>query len=410
MSACQSHAVPTERSAFLAGKLRSVHLELTTRCNARCPMCPRTGRGGTRPGLELVDLSLADIQAIFPPHVIKELRRIDVCGGFGDPLMADGFDDIIAYFRRENRKVELCIFTNGSLRPASWWGELAHRLAPAGQVIFGIDGLAETHVLYRIGTSFERILDNAQRFIAQGGRAQWDFIVFRHNEHEVEAARSLAQQLGFAAFSPKVSGRFYKRYYEDTPELPDDSGCESFPVYDGQGIRIRDLELPRDPRYRNPTMEAMKRIVSTRGSLTPALDGACVSCRAVADKSCFVSAEGTVFPCCWTYGASKYGTVFKMTGKENLQIAGLVEEHGGASALNAKNHPIYQIIDGPFFRALAQTWQKDTVAAGKAKICARMCGGLFSSEDQFLNPEFSPWRAAPGDGANPPAQCAASRQ
>ncbi|UCH41516.1 MAG: hypothetical protein JSU67_07590, partial [Gammaproteobacteria bacterium] len=48
--------------------LRIIHLELTHRCNAACPMCPRNIHGGAlNPDMPLVELSLADIKAILPP-------------------------------------------------------------------------------------------------------------------------------------------------------------------------------------------------------------------------------------------------------------------------------------------------------------------------------------------------------
>jgi MoaA/NifB/PqqE/SkfB family radical SAM enzyme len=385
----------------LPGKLRSVHLELTTRCNARCPMCPRTGRGVTRSGLVMLELSLPDVEAILPPPLLADLRHIDLCGGFGDPLVAIAFDDVIDYFRRANPEMSLDIYTNGSLRPRSWWPDLARRLGSRSCVIFGIDGLADTHARYRVGTKFERIIDNARRFIAAGGRAQWDFIVFRHNQHQVDTARALAQELGFTTFAAKVSGRFYKRYYEETPDLAEDEGYDTFPIYDHGGRRKGHLELPTDPQFRNSTLERMNAEVAARGTLLPALDAACISCRAISDRSCFVSAEGTVFPCCWTYGASKYGSVFGMSAEEDLLVARLLEKHGGADAIDAKKYPLEDIIEGPFFRAVARTWRAPSIAAGKAKICARMCGPIFSQTDQFANPQLSPWRvhaARDGDG------------
>lgn len=385
------NAVSPQNYELVPDKLRSVHLELTTKCNARCPMCPRTGQGRTRADLALVELSRQDIQTILPPSVLSSLYHIDLCGGFGDPLVATDFDDILDYLRHGNPHLEVAIFTNGSLRAASWWSELPARIGPQAKVIFGIDGLADTHSLYRVDTSFEKVIENARRFIAAGGQAQWDFLVFRHNQHQVEAARQMARELGFIVFSPKVSGRFYKRYYEETADFEAGHGYDSFPVYDRTGQYERELELPNDPSYRNATLEKMKAEVLAHGSLIPALDAACISCRAISDRSCFVSAEGTVFPCCWTYGASKYGTVFGMTQEENLQVARLVEQHGGTAAINAKLRPIAAILDGPFFRALEQTWHATSIRAGKTKVCARMCGGTFSQEEQFADARLSPW-------------------
>ena len=49
--------------------IRVVHLELTERCQASCPMCDRNIKGGAlNPNLRLHELKLADIQKILPPE------------------------------------------------------------------------------------------------------------------------------------------------------------------------------------------------------------------------------------------------------------------------------------------------------------------------------------------------------
>ena len=55
--------------------------------------------------------------------------------------------------------MKLSMHTNGSAREQNWWKELAkYRVI----VTFGIDGLEDTHHLYRISTDFNKIIDNAQ--------------------------------------------------------------------------------------------------------------------------------------------------------------------------------------------------------------------------------------------------------
>jgi ubiquinone/menaquinone biosynthesis C-methylase UbiE len=45
-------------------------------------------------------------------------------------------------------------------------------------------------------------------FIAAGGRARWDFLIFEHNQHQVEEAEALATKWGFEKFVAKKTGRF----------------------------------------------------------------------------------------------------------------------------------------------------------------------------------------------------------
>ena len=112
--------------------------------------------------------------------------------------------------------------------------------------MFGIDGLEDTNHIYRQGTVFKQIIRNVKAFIQAGGRAQWDFIVFKHNEHQVEKAGELSKKLGFEIFSIKRSNRFYKVLYERDPALEyvgEEFG--KYPIYDFNGRKVRYVELPK---------------------------------------------------------------------------------------------------------------------------------------------------------------------
>src|SRR4051812_30019418 len=100
-------------------EIRIVHLEVTSKCNARCPMCPRNIQGGPlNRQLPIRELSLADATRIFVPSFLQQLRTIYLCGNFGDPAVATDCLAILQYFRRSNRGLKLGIHTNGGLRPA----------------------------------------------------------------------------------------------------------------------------------------------------------------------------------------------------------------------------------------------------------------------------------------------------
>ena len=57
-------------------EIRHVHVELTTRCNARCPMCMRNYRGGDfNAGYPLTELSLAQFQKILTPAILASIMQ-----------------------------------------------------------------------------------------------------------------------------------------------------------------------------------------------------------------------------------------------------------------------------------------------------------------------------------------------
>ena len=156
-----------------------LHAEVTTRCNAWCPFCPRNLDGYTiLPGLDMEDLPVESLE-----QRIKQFPNLDgiqFCGIFGDPCAAKNIDELLdCAFSFDNIKT-VQIQTNGSLRKPEWYAKLAERGKHLDmlQVWFGIDGLEDTNHVYRQGTSWNKIMDNESTFIKAGGNALWQFIPF----------------------------------------------------------------------------------------------------------------------------------------------------------------------------------------------------------------------------------------
>ena len=69
-----------------------------------------------------------------------------------------------------------------------------------GTVIFSVDGLSDTNHLYRQNVVWDNVERNMRVSFAAGGRARWDFIVFGHNEHQVDEAQRTSRELGCRTF------------------------------------------------------------------------------------------------------------------------------------------------------------------------------------------------------------------
>ena len=67
-------------------EIQQVQVELTTRCNARCPMCMRNYRGlDYNSGYPLTELSLAQFKKILQPNFLRQLTKgISFNGNLGD--------------------------------------------------------------------------------------------------------------------------------------------------------------------------------------------------------------------------------------------------------------------------------------------------------------------------------------
>jgi len=181
-----------------ASDIKWLHIEASSKCNAWCPACPRNNNGyGLKAGLVEQDLKTDQLANILDQ--LPQLEGIQFCGNYGDPVIAHNFVELIKLAKVHTQKIQ--IHTNGSLRTAAWWKELAGLLVDINHdVWFGIDGLEGVHEIYRQGTDYTKIIENAKAFISAGGTATWQFIPYAHNEHQVKDCIRTSQQLGFKQF------------------------------------------------------------------------------------------------------------------------------------------------------------------------------------------------------------------
>ena len=329
-------------------EIKSVHLELTERCQAACPMCPRTGN--TR--LTNAELSLEDIKSIFNPEFIKQLDHINMCGNFGEPIVAKDCLEIIKYFRECSDTIFITMNTNAGARTPEWWTQLAKVIDNKGFVIFGIDGLEDTNHIYRVGVKYQNIINAAKAFIAAGGNAKWDFIVFAHNEHQVEEARSLSKEMGFIEFRVKKSYRY---------------------IYDKEKWNSK-LAAPKN--YVNKTAEEFKDLKNDPSFY----DKATIDCKVLKRMEIFVSAEGLVFPCCWTAG-QLYSTHIKDFSETQI-VSQIIKN---VDNINALKYGLENVMKLPYLDDIKDSWVKQSVSEGKLHICALTCNkthDLFRSQYQ----------------------------
>ena len=234
--------------------VRVLHLEPTTLCNAACPLCPRENPVKFNKDQDIHHLTVDKIKELFSPEFIKNLDKMFMCGNYGDPAAGIHTLEIYRYFRELNPNITLGMNTNGSLRNASWWAELAEILRhPHDFVVFSLDGLQDTNHIYRVNTQWDKIIKNVTAFIQAGGHAHWDMLIYDYNSHQLGEAQALAKTLGFSWFRAKVSNR---------------------------KNNISWLHPPK-------------------GWVPPKPNAGPISCHSEKEQSLYVSAAGVVHPCCF---------------------------------------------------------------------------------------------------------------
>jgi len=190
-----------EKAVVLDSYPYHAFIDPSTICNLRCPFCA-VGKGSTD----------------HPKYLMKfnEFKHImDMLGDYlfqvevyqyGEPLLNPDVFRMIEYAKKKYHA-----FTRVSTNLNILDKEKADKLVASGldSLTLSIDGASqETYSKYRVGGDFNKVLENVNLIIA-ARKAQkshtpkliWQFLLFRHNEHEVEKAKILAEKIGLDAFS-----------------------------------------------------------------------------------------------------------------------------------------------------------------------------------------------------------------
>lgn len=394
------------------GNITQVHWEPTDNCNSACPMCPRyDDKGFETKTLAHAEWTLESFVKAWPVEFIKGLNKILACGNFGDPCACREFVDIYEYLRKTNPGIGLACNTNGSLRNPDWWSRLGAVMRAeqnrGNYCTFSLDGLEDTNHLYRRNTNWKKIMENARAFIEAGGIAHWDFIVFEHNEHQVEEARELAKTMGFKNFNVKRTTR-WQSYHNDQG---------SYKVY-WKGKHLYDLKQPNEKKfkhnfedteyfkqskYQSITLDSLKKMLKgftidqkkKRTSDLRFVNGKWevidltkvnIACRSVRDArehqpfdEIFVAANGFVAPCCFL-GSEPFVDAKAQGRDENFMD--LVEAQGGVEKFNIHKNNIFDILNLDIFQKwLPETWNDPEQAYLRPQKCGTCCGVEFNNLD-----------------------------
>jgi len=240
-----------------------------------------------------------------PMEKMRNLKKVSFCGNFGDPLMHPQLNEIIDFFQQK----QITISTNASLRSEKWWSELGEMKNVS--VTFCIDGIGKTHELYRRNTSYDKIIKNAKAFINAGGTAHWQFIVFRHNEHQIDEAKKLSEEMGFKEIDFMYSDRF-------------DTG-NKWKVYDNNEY-LYDLEKASHQTTLRESLNApegekyWKSLNKNKGA---------ISCVWSEERRLYIHSDGTVYPCCMLGSVQSGKNIEKLMLKKLVKDFKQIDLHHG---------------------------------------------------------------------------------
>tara|TARA_B100000212_G_scaffold337657_1_gene312890 strand:+ start:12264 stop:13295 length:1032 start_codon:yes stop_codon:yes gene_type:complete len=264
-------------------QLLRIDSEITNRCNAACPLCARTGTFGAGVSEVLFkggykDLPLDVVDNILNSDSALHLKKWSYCGNYGDPFMHPKVYDIAD--KVASKDIKQIFDTNGGMRDKVFWSEMGK--FKSLEINFAIDGLSDTNEIYRVKTNFNKIMENTEAFIKAGGKANWVFIVFSHNEHQVEEAKKLSKDLGFRNFEYKISTRGFN-FNVDGGKPPEKPRTKEIKVH--KKIQTsNEITIPKEKKFR------LNEIIHKE-----------VNCKAIYQNQFFVTPDPWILPCCYVH-------------------------------------------------------------------------------------------------------------
>ncbi len=170
----------------------SFSIEPTTSCNLRCPQCPSGLRSFSRPiGMLNVETFKSTIDALYKTTGYVTLYFQ------GEPYLNKHFLEMVKY--ASDKKVYSATSTNAHYLTK----ENAIATAESGldRLIISIDGTSQdTYGKYRIGGHLDKVLEGTKNMMEAKKQLKsktphviWQFIVFSHNEHQLEDIKQLAK-------------------------------------------------------------------------------------------------------------------------------------------------------------------------------------------------------------------------
>lgn len=199
----------------------SMEIEPTTSCNLRCPQCPSGLREFTRDtGMLDLDLYKKIIDEIHPELVWLILYFQ------GEPFLNKSFLEFVKYAASKN------LYTATSSNAHYFTDEMAKATVESGldRLIISIDGTnQETYSKYRKGGQLNKVIEGTENLLKwkkelglQTPHIIWQFIAFKHNEHQIPEIKKLAKEIGVDELGIKTAQIYdYQTSNEFIPENED---------------------------------------------------------------------------------------------------------------------------------------------------------------------------------------------
>jgi radical SAM protein with 4Fe4S-binding SPASM domain len=172
-----------------------ISIEPTTSCNLRCPQCPSGLREFSRPTGMLKEPLFEKVILQLKDHLHSLTLYFQ-----GEPYLNPSFLKMVAFASKQN------LYTITSTNAHYLDEERARATIESGldKLIISVDGVTqEAYEKYRVGGSIDKVISGTTEIVRQKKLMRsstphivWQFVVFKHNEHQVPHIKKLGKELG----------------------------------------------------------------------------------------------------------------------------------------------------------------------------------------------------------------------
>lgn len=327
-----------------------IQLEISSMCNALCLGCVRVDAFNFNKVKSNLDKKLYIEKTVFE-KIIKSpafstVTELEFCGSIDDPLMHPEFLDFLR-LARSVKDYRIIIHTNASLRNETYFETLAIILKEFTnyEMLFSIDGLEDTHSIYRQNTSWDKILKNAKSFISAGGKASWQYLIFPWNKHQIDEAEELSKELKFDKFMFRHDRSIVSK------------------------LGLKEIQI----RKKN---DQTKKTFTTLESISTSLNESAkyeISCNNQNKTMYFIGHDSRIWPCCFLHN----GLLHHDQGRLDILRNRLFDAYGSDDWNDCSKYSIEQILEHEFFTSdLVNSWNSTTHGTEKGQRifrCTEVC-------------------------------------
>jgi len=377
--------------------INDIHIEVTDRCNAECPVCPRSDGGGQEmPFVKNQELGLAYFKLI-GRDFLSHIKHWNFCGVKGDPASAQELFEILDYILDCNPDAEIDIRTNGGARNTKFWTKVGNRFKDKNcQVVWSVDGWEETNHIYRRNVKWSKLFANLSAYISTGATSKWEFNKFAHNMKDLDTIKAFCRRnnifldvrepFGFSVVSHKTGGMVdstdnTEQHGMDRKLNPLVSKIKTIPVYKKKDETISILDYTIKPHGtsedkilddHDPTAEYdindwkpgvydredFKQYKGTEQT---------IDCKATnTSQEIYIDSSGIIYPCCYIAGKHQMG---------DEQLNPYIEKYKD-QLIVTEDHSIYDILALDYFTKVMPDGMNGDLddEIGYCITCVQHCG------------------------------------